>query len=63
MSNVFRRTSMSQKILIRVGKRGAIYIPRRLLEKLCINEGDYVLMIVRDGRIVLEVFPDPFCWQ
>ncbi len=44
----------------RVGRKGAIYLPRRLLERLGVSEGDQVLLRVENGKVILEFIPDPF---
>jgi len=51
---------MSQITVGKVGKKGAIYLPKRIMEKLGVREGDRVLMQVRDNKLVLEFVPDPF---
>lgn len=43
----------------KVGKKGAIYIPKRVCEELGIKEEDKVLMKVEGGKLVLEFIPDP----
>ncbi|MHC1600798.1 MAG: AbrB/MazE/SpoVT family DNA-binding domain-containing protein [Candidatus Nezhaarchaeales archaeon] len=50
---------MRQKILLKVGKKGAIYLPKRVLEALGLNEGGYVIVKIGKGRAILEVIPDP----
>ncbi|MEM3827860.1 MAG: AbrB/MazE/SpoVT family DNA-binding domain-containing protein [Conexivisphaerales archaeon] len=50
---------MSQTIVSKVGKKGAIYIPKRICEQLGISEEDKVLMRVEGDRLVLEFIPDP----
>ena len=50
---------LSQIIESRVGKKGAIYIPKRIIEQLGISEGDKVLMKVEGNKLILEFIPDP----
>ncbi|MEM0054023.1 MAG: AbrB/MazE/SpoVT family DNA-binding domain-containing protein [Nitrososphaeria archaeon] len=50
---------MSQVLVSKVGKKGAIYIPKRVCEELGIKEEDKVLMKVEGGKLVLEFIPDP----
>ena len=50
---------MDRVFVTRVGRRGAIYIPRDVMRVLDINEGDRVLMRVEDDRLILEFIPDP----
>lgn len=46
-------------IVSRVGKKGAVYIPKRIAKLLNINEGDKVIMRVEGNKLVLEFIPDP----
>ncbi len=50
---------MSQAIVLRVGKKGAIYLPKSIIESLSINEGDKVLVEVKGSKLILEFIPDP----
>lgn len=43
----------------KIGKKGAIYIPKRICEQLGIKEDDKVLMRVEGDKLVLEFIPDP----
>ena len=46
---------MNQRIVtIRVGKRYALYIPKRVAKALGIEEGDLIAMEVRNGEIRLR---------
>lgn len=45
---------------IRVGKKGAIYLPSKIRRRLGIREGDRALIKVEDNRVVIEFIPDPF---
>ncbi len=50
---------MSQ-ITLKVGKKGAIYLPKRVMEELGIEPGDVLVMKVTEGnKVVLELVPDP----
>lgn len=50
---------MSQ-VVLRVGKKGAIYLPKRVMEELGIEPGDVLVMRVTKGnKLVLEFVPDP----
>jgi len=51
--------SLNQIITSKVGKKGAIYLPKRILKHLGINEGDTVLIKPMKGRVVLEFINDP----
>ncbi len=50
---------LSQKIVSKVGKKGAIYIPKHVCEQLGIGEGDKAVMKIEGKRLVLEFIPDP----
>jgi len=43
----------------RVGRKGAIYLPRRIMRTLGVREGDKVLIRVEGDKLVLEFVPDP----
>ena len=50
---------MSQVIKLRVGKKGAIYLPKQVIEQLNMSEGDRVLMKIEGNKLVLEFIPGP----
>ncbi|MGB9778721.1 MAG: AbrB/MazE/SpoVT family DNA-binding domain-containing protein [Candidatus Bathyarchaeales archaeon] len=50
---------MSQVSISKVGKKGAVYIPKRICELLGISEKDKVLMRIEGDKLVLEFIPDP----
>lgn len=50
---------LGQVIVSRVGKKGAIYLPKSIIKLLGINEGDKVLMKVEGNKLILEFIPDP----
>ena len=43
----------------KVGRKGAIYIPKHVCKQLGINENDRVLMKIEGNTLVLEFIPDP----
>lgn len=47
------------QITLRVGKKGAIYIPKKILSDLNIKEGDPVIVKIYENKLVLEIIPDP----
>jgi len=51
---------VSQTVVSKVGKKGAIYLPRHIMRMLGIREGDKVLIRVKGNKLVLEFVPDPF---
>jgi AbrB family looped-hinge helix DNA binding protein len=50
---------LSQVSVSKVGKKGAVYIPKRICERLGISEEDKVLMRIEGDKLVLEFIPDP----
>jgi len=46
-------------VVSKVGKKGAIYLPKHIMRTLGVREGDRVLMRVEGNRLVLEFVPDP----
>jgi len=51
---------MGLTIKTRVGRKNTIYIPKAIAEAVGLREGDIVTISVKDGKIVIEVIPDPF---
>ena len=51
---------MGQAVIGKVGKKGAIYLPKHIMRTLGVREGDKVLMRVEGDKLVLEFVPDPF---
>ncbi len=47
------------QILLRVGKKGTIYIPKKILSDMNIKEGDPVIVRIKNNKLVLEIIPDP----
>jgi len=43
----------------KVGKKGAVYLPKLVFEKLGVKEGDKVLIRVEEHKLILEFLPDP----
>ena len=50
---------LNQVIVAKVGKKGAIYLPKRVIKSLNISEGDTVFMRIEGNKLVLEFVPDP----
>ena len=50
---------LSQPVRSRVSKKGAVYIPKRVFERMGLKAGDSVLMRVEGDKLVLEFTPDP----
>lgn len=46
-------------MISKVGKKGAIYLPRHIMRALGVREGDKVLIRVEGDKLVLEFVPDP----
>ncbi|ADM27528.1 transcriptional regulator/antitoxin, MazE [Ignisphaera aggregans DSM 17230] len=51
---------MSLTIKTRVGRKNTIYIPKAIAEAVGLREGDIVTISVKNGKIVIEVIPNPF---
>ena len=47
------------RMVLRVGKKGMIYIPKKILSSMNIKEGDPVIVRVEDNKLILEIIPDP----
>jgi AbrB family looped-hinge helix DNA binding protein len=44
-------------LVVRVGRGYAVYLPREVVERLGLREGDRLLLTVRDGELVLRPLP------
>ena len=51
---------MKTEFIIKEGKKGAIYLPKKLMEKLGVQEGETVKAEIKENKIILEIIPDPF---
>lgn len=54
-------------LIVRLGRKNAIYLPRQVVEKLRLREGDRLVVELRDREIVLKPLPRIFdeeieCW-
>ncbi len=49
---------MSLTLVVRVGKKRTIVIPKKIAEALGIDEGSKLLLELRDNNIVLKPLPD-----
>ena len=47
-------------VRVRVGKRGRIVLPKEFRDALGIREGDELVMMLKDGRIIIEKAENPF---
>ena len=47
------------KLKVRVGKRFAIYLPKRVVEKIGISEGDELILNIKGEKIELSKVHDP----
>ncbi len=41
-------------LIVQIGKKYAIYLPKKVVEKLGVREGDIFLLEVKDGDIILK---------
>jgi len=48
-----------ERFISRVGKKNALYLPREVVRRLGIREGDRAIMRVDEGRLILEFISDP----
>ncbi|HID41570.1 MAG TPA: AbrB/MazE/SpoVT family DNA-binding domain-containing protein [Pyrodictium sp.] len=44
-------------LVIRVGRKYALYLPREVVEKLGLHEGDKLLLSIRGDEIVIRPLP------
>jgi len=45
--------------IIRIGKKGAIYLPKKVMSDMGIKEGDSAILKIEENRVVIEIIPDP----
>ena len=50
---------MNLTITSKVGKKFALYIPKRIVKALKIKEGDKIRIYVKEGRMIVEIIKDP----
>ncbi len=48
------------ELILKVGKKGAIYLPKKVMRRLNIKEGDKFKLRIEDDKIVLEPIKNPF---
>ena len=48
-----------ERFISRVGKKNVLYLPREVVRRLGIREGDRAIMRVDEGRLILEFISDP----
>ncbi len=47
------------RIRVKVGKRFAIYLPKKVVERMGIKEGDVLILRISEGKIELKKVFDP----
>ncbi len=47
-------------LIVRLGRKNAIYLPRQVVEKLKLREGDKLAIELRDREIILRPLPRLF---
>ncbi len=52
-----RRGEMASEMVVRLGKRRAIYLPSKVAKELEISEGDPLILRIEEGRIILTPLP------
>jgi AbrB family looped-hinge helix DNA binding protein len=45
------------EIILKVGKKGEIYVTKELRKKVGIVEDSFVKVLVKDGRLIIEPIP------
>ena len=50
---------MAERYVSRVGRKNTLYLPKEVVRRLGIREGDRVVMRIEDGRLILEFISDP----
>jgi len=50
---------MAERYISRVGRKNTLYLPKEIVRRLEIREGDRVVMEIEDGRLILEFISDP----
>ncbi len=48
---------MASEMVVRLGKRSAIYLPSKVARELEISEGDPLILRIEEGRIILTPLP------
>jgi len=44
-------------LIVRIGKKNAIYLPKKITETLNLREGDLLLVEIEENRIVMKPLP------
>jgi len=50
---------MAEGYVSRVGRKNTLYLPKEVVRRLGIREGDRVVMKIEDERLILEFISDP----
>lgn len=56
-SNLVRQ--ITEVVMVKVGKKGAICLPERVMERLGVREDDKALLRLEGDELVLKFVPDP----
>ena len=51
-------SEMREELVIRVGRKRTIVIPKRVAERLGIDEGDYLLLTIHNDKIEVKPMPN-----
>jgi AbrB family looped-hinge helix DNA binding protein len=46
--------------IVRVSKKNTIYIPKDIAKSIGISEGTYLMLTVKNNKLVITPIPDPF---
>ncbi len=47
-------------LIVRLGRKNAIYLPRQVVERLRLREGDKLVIELKDHEIILRLLPRLF---
>ena len=40
--------------IMKISSQGQVRIPKKIMESLCIDKGDYLAMVIENGEIILK---------
>ena len=47
-------------VIVKIGKKRAVYIPKKILKEIGADEGDFLRIRVERGKIIMEPIQNPF---
>lgn len=57
-SELYGRSELQEVQIIRIGRRRTIVIPKKIAEKLNIDEGSYLVLVSYGDRVEIRPLPD-----